>query len=49
MFAGYNSWCNERLYDAAAIVSDAEYRDDRDAFLRSLHGTLNHLLLGDRI
>jgi uncharacterized damage-inducible protein DinB len=49
MFAGYNAWCNERLYDAAAKVSDADYRADRGAFFKSLHGTLNHLLVGDRI
>ncbi len=49
MFAGYNAWCNERLYDAAAKVSDADYRADRRAFFKSLHGTLNHLLVGDRI
>ena len=49
MFAGYNRWCNERLYEAAATVSDADYRADRGAFFRSLHGTLNHLLVGDRI
>ncbi len=49
MFAGYNAWCNERLYAAAANVSDADYRADRGAFFKSLHGTLNHLLVGDRI
>ena len=49
MFAGYNAWCNERLYDAAAAVPDAEYRAERGAFFGSLHGTLNHLLVGDRI
>jgi uncharacterized damage-inducible protein DinB len=49
MFAGYNAWCNERLYDAASQVSDADYRADRGAFFKSLHGTLNHLLVGDRI
>ena len=49
MFAGYNAWCNERLYDAAARLSDAERRADRGAFFKSLHGTLNHLLVGDRI
>jgi uncharacterized damage-inducible protein DinB len=49
MFAGYNRWCNERLYDAAAKVPDAEYRKERGAFFKSLHGTLNHLLVGDRI
>lgn len=49
MFAGYNAWCNERLYDAAALLSDADYRVDRGVFFKSLHGTLNHLLVGDRI
>jgi uncharacterized damage-inducible protein DinB len=49
MFAGYNAWCNRRLYDAAAALSDADYRADRGAFFKSVHGTLNHLLVGDRI
>jgi uncharacterized damage-inducible protein DinB len=49
MFSGYNAWCNARLYDAAAQVADADYRADRGAFFKSLHGTLNHLLVGDRI
>ncbi|HVO04281.1 MAG TPA: DinB family protein [Candidatus Cybelea sp.] len=49
MLAAYNVWANERLYDAAAAISDAEYRKDRGAFFGSLHGTLNHLLLGDII
>jgi uncharacterized damage-inducible protein DinB len=49
MFAGYNAWCNARLYDTAATLSDADYRADRGAFFKSVHGTLNHLLVGDRI
>lgn len=49
MFAGYNAWCNERLYDATARVAEADYHVDRGAFFKSLHGTLNHLLVGDRI
>jgi uncharacterized damage-inducible protein DinB len=49
MFANYNAWCNERLYDAAALVSDADYRADRGAYFGSLHGTLNHLLVADRL
>ncbi len=48
-FAGYNAWANRRLYDAAAALSDAEYRVDRGAFFKSMHGTLNHLLATDRI
>ena len=49
MFAAYNAWANERLYGAAARLSDADYRANRGAFFRSVHGTLNHLLLADRI
>lgn len=49
MFAGYNAWCNERLYAAATKQSDADYRADRGAFFKSMNGTLNHLLVGDRI
>ena len=49
MFARYNTWANARLYDAVALLSDADYRADRGAFFGSVHGTLNHLLLGDRL
>ena len=48
-FAGYNAWANRRLYEAAGTLSDAEYRADRGAFFKSMHGTLNHLLATDRI
>lgn len=49
MFAGYNAWANRRLYEAAAGLSEGQYRQDRGAFFKSLHGTLNHLLVGDRV
>jgi uncharacterized damage-inducible protein DinB len=49
MFAGYNAWANERIYEAAGKLSDADYRADRGAFFKSVHGTLNHLLVADRI
>jgi len=48
-FARYNRWANARLYAAASSLSNREYRADRGAFFGSLHGTLNHLLVGDRI
>ena len=48
-FAGYNAWANRRLYAAAAELSDADYRADRGAFFKSMHGTLNHLLATDYI
>ena len=49
LFAGYNVWANERLYNAAEKLSDQEYRADRGVFFKSIHGTLNHLLVADRI
>ena len=49
IFASYNAWCNKRLFDATAQVADSDYRADRGTFFKSLHGTLNHLLVGDRI
>lgn len=49
MFALYNRWANQRLYAAAAKLSDADYRADRGAFFKSMHGTLNHLLVTDHI
>lgn len=45
--ADYNRWINTRLYNACAGLSAADYRGDLGAFFRSVHGTLNHLLLGD--
>jgi uncharacterized damage-inducible protein DinB len=48
-FAAYNCWANARLYEAALTLSDAEYRRDVGAFFNSMHGTLNHLLLTDRL
>jgi uncharacterized damage-inducible protein DinB len=48
-FAHYNRWANDLLYAAAGTLSDADYRADRGAFFRSLHGTLNHILVCDRI
>ncbi len=49
MLARYNAFANRRIYDAAAALSDADYRADRGAFFKSAHGTLNHLLVADRI
>jgi uncharacterized damage-inducible protein DinB len=49
MFAHYNAWANARLYDAVAGLPDADYRADLGAFFGSLHRTLNHLLVTDRI
>ncbi len=47
--ARYNAWMNERLYDCCARLTDEQRKHDAGAFFKSIHGTLNHLLLGDRI
>lgn len=47
--AAYNRWMNERIYPICANLSDAERKRDVGAFFKSVHGTLNHLLLGDRV
>ena len=46
--ARYNRWANARLYDACAGLDDAEYQGERGMFFGSIHGTLNHILIGDR-
>lgn len=47
--ASYNRWANGRLYDAARGIPGDLYRKNVGAFFGSLHGTLNHLLVTDRI
>ena len=48
-FARYNRWMNERLYAVCAGIDDAERKRDAGAFFKSIHGTLNHLLVADRV
>ena len=47
--AAYNQWMNDRLYGCCATLSDEERKRDAGAFFKSIHGTLNHLLLADRV
>jgi uncharacterized damage-inducible protein DinB len=47
--SAYNAAMNDRVYVAAARLSDGERRRDRGAFWHSIHGTLNHLLWADRM
>ena len=48
-FAAYNKWANARLYAAALDLPETSYRLHIGVFFGGLHGTLNHLLLTDRI
>jgi uncharacterized damage-inducible protein DinB len=47
--AQYNAVANQRLYTACAQLPDADYRRERPGSFASVHRTLNHILLGDRL
>src|SRR5260370_11631341 len=47
--ARYNTWMNRRIYEICAALSDEERKRDLRAFFGSIHRTLNHLLLTDRL
>jgi uncharacterized damage-inducible protein DinB len=49
MLARYNRIANERLYEVCGQLEPVEYRRERKGSFGSIHGLLNHLLLGDRI
>ncbi|MFD2206459.1 DinB family protein [Kiloniella antarctica] len=45
----YNAWANETLYLACSQLSETEYKLERKSYFGSIHNTLNHILVGDRI
>lgn len=47
--ARFNRWVNRRQYALLASLDDAERKRDRRAFFGSIHHTLNHLLVVDRL
>lgn len=47
--AAYNTFANRRLYASCSLLGDAELKAPRRAFFGSIYGTLNHILVGDRI
>ena len=49
MLARYNFLANRKLYAACALLSENERQQIRPAFFKSIHGTLNHIIVGDRI
>lgn len=49
IMARYNHWQNEGLYAAADTLPDEARRQDRGAFFKSIHATLNHLLWADNM
>lgn len=49
MFADYNAWANARLYAAVGALPADAFHAQTGAFFGSICGTLNHLLVADRI
>ncbi len=47
--ARYNRWMNQRLYQACEALSDEERKRERGAFFGSIHHTLTHLVLADKM
>jgi uncharacterized damage-inducible protein DinB len=48
MLAQYNRTANQRLFSKCGQLDDSEYRKQRAGSFGSIHGLLNHILLGDR-
>lgn len=49
MLASYNQKANRKLYEVCSQLSDAQRKQIRPAFFKTIHGTLNHIMIGDRI
>jgi uncharacterized damage-inducible protein DinB len=45
--ARYNVWATTRLFAHVDALDDSAYRRDVGLFFKSVHGTLNHLLVGE--
>lgn len=48
LLAEYNFWMNDKIYTICAQIPDAKRKEDMGAFFKSIHGTLDHILWGDR-
>lgn len=47
--ASYAQWQNESVFGLCAGLSDAERKRDRGMYFKSIHDTLDHMLLVDRL
>ncbi len=44
----YNLWATQTLLEQVDALDEADYRRDSGLFFKSIHGTLNHLLVAER-
>lgn len=49
LMASYNAWMNTKVYATASELSPEQLVADKGAFFGSVLGTLNHLVVADRI
>lgn len=49
LLARYNVWATARLLSAVRVLLEDDYRRDMGLFFHSIHGTLNHLLVGEHL
>ena len=47
--ARFNKWTNQLIYEKCSLLSEDEYKKNRKAFFESIHNTLNHLLVVDKL
>jgi uncharacterized damage-inducible protein DinB len=47
LLARYGAWATRKLYQHVDALTDDEYRRDTGLFFKSVHGTLNHLLVAE--
>jgi uncharacterized damage-inducible protein DinB len=45
--ARYNVWATRKLFEHVDALPEADYRRDAGLFFKSVHGTLNHLLVAE--
>jgi len=49
LMARYHDWAYRRLFEVIERVGEDDYRRDLGLFFTSIHGSLNHLLVADRL
>jgi uncharacterized damage-inducible protein DinB len=47
--ARYNAWATERLLMSVERMREEDYHRDVGLFFKSVHGTLNHLVVGEHL
>ena len=47
MLARYNAWATRKLFEHVDALPEADYRRECGLYFKSVHGTLNHLLVAE--